>query len=256
MSHDDLIHQQFSLQAVPFSEARGMSDAEAIDLLIGAAAARAEHRSLDVACGPGLVALQFAKVVQQAVGLDTTQAMLDRAKVLQERQSASNVEWVLGQADELPFPDASFDIVTCRFAFHHMLNPAAALQEMIRVARPGGTVVICDGIASADKAKADAFNGFERMRDPSTVRFLTADELRALLSEAGMNTVSERSYGVAAELEGLLRTSFPRPEDVPTLRETIIASISDDRLGLATRADGDRILFSYPALILASRLET
>src|SRR5436190_3545578 len=253
MSHRDLIHQQFSLQAVPFSEARSMSDAEAIDLLIAASGAQAHHRSLDVACGPGMVALQFAKIVQRAVGLDTTQAMLDRAKVLQQRQLCSNVEWVLGEAANLPFPDASFDVVTCRFAFHHMLQPSAALHEMIRVARPGAMIVICDGVASSLTAKADAFNAFERMRDPSTVRFLTADELRSLLSQQGLTIVSERSYRVPAELEGLLRTSFPRPEDVPTLRGIMIASAHDDELGLATKADGDRVLFSYPALILSAR---
>ena len=253
MSHRDLIHQQFSLQAVPFSEARSMSDADAIDLLIGASGAQAHHRSLDVACGPGMVALGFARVVRSAVGLDTTEAMLDRAKLLQQRQSCSNVEWVLGEAANLPFAEASFDVVTCRFAFHHMLQPAAALQEMIRVARPGGMIVICDGVASSDSAKADAFNAFERMRDPSTVRFLTADELRSLLSQEGFIIVSERSYRVPAELEGLLRTSFPRPEDVPTLRDIMIASTHDDRLGLATKADGDRVLFSYPALILSAR---
>ena len=233
-----------------------MTDADAIDLLIEASGAQARHRSLDVACGPGMVALNFAKVVQHAVGLDTTPAMLNRAKVLQERQSCENIEWVLGEATDLPFPDASFDIITCRFAFHHMLYPEIALREMIRVAPPGGTIVICDGVASPEANKADAFNGFERMRDPSTVRFLTADELRSLLSDAGLKTVSERSYRVGAELEGLLRTSFPRPEDVPTLREMMIASVAEDSLGLATRADGERILFSYPALILAARLDT
>jgi ubiquinone/menaquinone biosynthesis C-methylase UbiE len=255
MSHQDRIHEQFSLQAVPFSEAPSMADADAIDLLIEASRAQSKHRSLDVACGPGMVALAFAKVVRWAVGLDTTQAMLDRAKVLQARQSCGNVEWVLGEAAKLPFPDASFDIVTCRFAFHHMLHPLGALQEMIRVARPGATIVICDAVASPDVRKAEAFNAFERMRDPSTVRFRTADELRTLLRSPGLTVVRERSYRVAAELEGLLRTSFPRPEDVPTLRAIMLASVHDDGLGLATKAKGERILFSYPALILAARLE-
>jgi len=255
MSHRDLIHQQFSLQAVPFSEAPSMSDADAIDLLIRASSAQAHHCSLDVACGPGMVALRFAKVVRWAVGLDTTQAMLDRAKALHQQQSCNNVEWVLAEAASLPFPDASFDIVTCRFAFHHMLHPLAALQEMIRVARPGGAIAVCDAVSSPETAKGNAFNAFERMRDPSTVRFLTMQELRGLFREAGVNVVCERSYRVPAELEGLLRTSFPRPENVATLRKIMIASADDDRLGLATKAHGERILFSYPALILSARRE-
>ncbi len=64
-----------------------------------------------------------------------------------------------------------FDIVTCRFAFHHFQEPEKALAEMVRVCRPGGRVVLCDGVASDDPAKAGAFNRMERHRDPSTVEF-------------------------------------------------------------------------------------
>ena len=252
MSHQDVIHDQFSRQAVPFSEARSMADADAIQLLIDAAQAAPGQRSLVVACGPGLVALAFAGVVREAVGLDTTQAMLDRARVLQVQRGIANVAWVSGEADKLPFPDGSFDAVTCRFAFHHMLDPAAVLSEMKRAAKPGGRIVVCDGVASDDPSKAQAFNDFERMRDPSTVRFLTAGELHSLFAQAGFQIETERTYRVPAELEALLKTSFPAAEDIPRLRETVVASLSDDRLGMATRRDGDRILLSYPALILSA----
>jgi ubiquinone/menaquinone biosynthesis C-methylase UbiE len=72
-----------------------------------------------------MVALAFAQVVDFAVGLDAVLAMLDRARVLQNRQSCRNIAWVLGEAVELPFPDANFDIATCRFAIHHMLDPSS-----------------------------------------------------------------------------------------------------------------------------------
>jgi ubiquinone/menaquinone biosynthesis C-methylase UbiE len=251
-SHQERIREQFTSQAVPFSKAASIADGQAIQLLIDLAQAGPGHRSLDVACGPGLVALAFAKVVARAVGVDATPAMLDRARTLQERQSRSNVEWVDGDAGSLPFPDASFDIVTCRFAFHHLLAPAEALAEMKRVTRPGGRIIVCDGIASDDPHKATAFNAFERLRDPSTVRFLTADELRGLFTDAGLVVAEERRYGVAAELEGLLRISFPRPEDLETLRTMMRASLADDGLGLPARAEGERIVFAYPALILAA----
>ena len=258
MSHQDVIHDQFSRQAVPFSEASSMADADAIQLLIDAAQAAPGQRSLDVACGPGLVALAFAGVVRQAVGLDTTQAMLDRARVLQVQRGIANVAWVSGEGDQLPFPDGSFDAVTCRFAFHHMLDPAAVLSEMKRAAKPGGRIVVCDGVASDDPSKAQAFNDFERMRDPSTVRFLTAGELHSLFAQAGLQIEAERTYRVPAELEALLKTSFPAPADLATLRDIAAASVADDRLGMTSRRDGDRILLSYPALILSathSRME-
>jgi ubiquinone/menaquinone biosynthesis C-methylase UbiE len=253
MTHQDVIQDQFSRQAVPFSEARSMADVDAIRLLIDAAHAGPGQRSLDVACGPGLVALAFAGVVRESVGLDTTPAMLDRARVLQSQRGVMNVEWVLGEAGQLPFPDASFDIVTCRFAFHHMLEPAATLAEMKRVVRLGGRLVVCDAVASDDPPKARAFNAFERMRDPSTVRFLTATELRTVFAGAGLRIEAERTYRVPSELEALLKTSFPAPEDIAKLRDTAAASVVDDRLGMASRRDGNRILLSYPALIASAR---
>jgi len=253
MDHRDRIHDQFTRQAVVFSEAPSMTDVEAIKLLIEATQAQPAHKSLDVACGPGLVVLGFAEVVSSAVGLDTTQAMLDRARELQRERNIANVAWVPGEADALPFGSDSFDIVTCRFAFHHMQQPRATLREMIRVARPGGRVVVCDGVASEDQAKADAFNAFECMRDPSTTRFLKATELRSLFSDAALSVEAERAYRVPTELEGLLKASFPAEGDADRLRAIARASLDNDGLGMNTRQRGDRILLDYPALILAAQ---
>ena len=137
MSHQDVIHDQFSRQAVPFSEARSMADADAIQLLIDAARAAPGQRSLDVACGPGLVALAFAGVVREAVGLDTTPAMLDRARVLQSQRGIANVVWVLGEAGRLPFPDASFDMchVPLRVSSHAGARRDLGRDEARRPAR-------------------------------------------------------------------------------------------------------------------------
>lgn len=253
MDHQETIHDQFTRQAVAFSNAPSMADADAIRLLIEAGRATGTHRSLDVACGPGLVALAFARVVRSAVGLDTTQAMLDRARELQRQRKITNTEWVLGEAYALPFPDGSFDVVTCRFAFHHLLQPSVALSEMLRVARPGGRLVLCDAVASEHSAKALSFNAFERMRDPSTVRFLTASELRGLFRDALLPIETERAYRVPTEMEALLGASFPAKEDIAKLRAAAQASLSDDGLGMNTRRRGDRIILDYTALILSAR---
>jgi ubiquinone/menaquinone biosynthesis C-methylase UbiE len=254
MRHQDTIRDQFSRQAIPFSEARSMADGDAIQLLVEAAKTNAADRSLDIACGPGMVALAFAPVVDFAVGLDAVQAMLDRARVLQNRQSCHNIAWVLGEAAELPFPDASFDLATCRFAIHHMLDPSITLREMTRILRPRGRIVVCDAVAADDPARATALNAFEKIRDPSTVRFLTLAELRNLLTDGGFQIESERKYRVPVEFEDLMLRSFPSQGDVPRLRDMIVSSAEGDTLGLATRIDDERVRFSYPAVILAAQM--
>ncbi len=250
MSHRDTVLDQFSRQAVPFSNAPAMSDAQAIERFVELSRAGPGLHSLDVACGPGLLVLAFARHVRLAAGVDVTPAMLDRARELQRSRGVQNVDWHLGDAERLPFDDASFDIVTCRFAFHHFERPGAVLREMARVTRPGGCVLVCDAVASPDPAKAAAFNEMERLRDPSTVRFLTLEELAALFPDAGLGDPECTGYSVPAELEGLMKVSFPAPGDAARVREMIAASAEGDTLGLGTRKQGDRVLFAYPAAVL------
>jgi hypothetical protein len=104
--------------------------------------------------------------------------------------------------------------------------------------------------------KAAALNAFEKLRDPSTVRFLILAELRSLLIDSGLQIEGERKYRVPVEFDDLMRRSFPSRGDVPRLRDTIVSSVEGDTLGLATRRDDKRFLFSYPAVVLAGQKPT
>src|SRR6266704_2447252 len=115
MDHRDLIVEQFTKQAIPFSTAPGIQDREALALLVEAARAGADDTVLDVACGPGLVVCAFAAVVRHATGIDLTPAMIERARALQEERGLGNVTWRLGDVLPLPYADGSFSIVTSRF---------------------------------------------------------------------------------------------------------------------------------------------
>src|SRR5690348_4774813 len=75
-SHTDVVVDQFTRQATPFANSAAMRDEEALRLLVAFSGATADDTVLDVACGPGLVVAAFAKVVQQASGIDLTPAMI------------------------------------------------------------------------------------------------------------------------------------------------------------------------------------
>lgn len=254
MSHNlTTIRDQFTRQAIPFSEARPIKDKIALQLLIDQLDPGASDHMLDVACGPGLVACAVAPMVARVVGLDATTAMLQRAESLQRQLQLTNTEWHEGDASALPFPDAMFDIVTCRFAFHHFPAPSVVLQEMTRVCKSGGRILVADSYASDDTEKAAAFNRMERLRDPSTERFLSLTELRGLFDAVGLPEPVELYYRLPAELEGLLKISFPDANNVEIIREIFAASLSDDILGLGARRVDDSILFSYPTAIMVVR---
>ena len=103
--------------------------------------------ALDVGCGPGHVATYLAR---NAPGLrvwafDLSTAMLQNTgKVAKRAGVASRVVPVRGDMRALPFPDGSFDLVVSQYAFHHLPDVGAALDEIGRVLKPGGTVLIRD----------------------------------------------------------------------------------------------------------------
>lgn len=104
---------------------------------------RTETRLLDVATGTGDLALALRDAgAADVVGLDFSALMLDAA-IRKEAAAASErrIAWVEGDAMALPFPDASFDAVTVAFGLRNMPSYPAALREMARVLRPGGTLV-------------------------------------------------------------------------------------------------------------------
>ena len=95
---------------------------------------------LDVACGTGILTRHAADRVGpagRAVGCDLNQAMLDVAARVRP-----DIEWRRGDAAALPFGDGSFDVVTCQSALFFLPDVTAALREMGRVTRPGGTVAV------------------------------------------------------------------------------------------------------------------
>ncbi len=251
-SHRDLILDQFSRQAVPFSTAPAIRNEHALRLLVEAAGTGPGDIVLDVACGPGLVACAFAAVARHVTGIDLTPAMIEQATTLAAESGCANVRFEVGDVLPLPFPDAAFSIVVSRFAFHHFQDPAAVLAEMRRVCRMGGRVVVADLMASPDPVKAAAFHRMEILRDPSHVRALTLDDLRALYRSAGLGVPAETYWRMDIDVDALMERSFPAPGTESVIRRMFEEAVADDALGLDTRRDGARLRFTYSNVILAA----
>jgi ubiquinone/menaquinone biosynthesis C-methylase UbiE len=250
--HQELILDQFTRQATVFSNAPAITDEDALRMIVVAARPDPGDCLLDVACGPGLVVCAFAPHVREATGIDVTPAMLDRARKLAAEKGLANVAWHHGDVYSLPYDDASFTIVTTRFSFHHFLDPAAVLQQMVRVCAPGGRIVVVDDYASEQPAKAAEFNRLEKLRDPSHVRALTLSELKGLFGTVGLPEPEATFYELRGDVPGLLARSFPNPGDDLEIIEMFKSSATDDRLGVPVRLEEDNIYYAYPVAILAA----
>src|SRR2546429_7912444 len=95
-AHRDLVVEQFTKQAVPFSTAPGVRDEEALRLLVDFTGAGPEDTVLDVACGPGLVVCALAAVVRHATRIDVTPAMIERARARAAGKGVGHVSWQIG----------------------------------------------------------------------------------------------------------------------------------------------------------------
>lgn len=251
-NHQDLILDQFTRQATPFSTANTITDANALRMIIEAAKPEPHHKLLDVACGGGIVVCAFAPHVKHATGIDMTPAMLDRARQHAADTGVANVTWDRGDVMSLPYADGAFDIVVTRFSMHHFPDPLGVLREMVRVCAPGGRVVVVDMYASEEPAKAVEWNRLEKLRDPSHVRCLTLPELQALFGQAGLPQPQASFYELRDEVRNLLRRSFPNPGDDVKIIEMFTASAEDDRLGVPVRREGERLEYAYRVAVLAA----
>jgi len=190
IKHNQAIVEQFSRQAIPFAELPGHS--QSMQLLIEMSGVSASDDVLDAACGPGLVACAFAPHARHVTGIDITPPMIEQAKARQKEKQLGNLSWQVGDILPLPFPDAHFSVVLTRYSFHHFINPAAVLAEMLRVCKPGGKVMVIDVVQSPEKA--EAYDQLEKLRDPSHIHALTFPEIAAIVEASGLSNIKTAQY--------------------------------------------------------------
>jgi ubiquinone/menaquinone biosynthesis C-methylase UbiE len=100
-------------------------------------------RVLDVGCGPGSITLDVAREAApgHVFGIDPVYVSIEQANELKAEQKVANVTFQVGQAQELDFPDDTFDVTYCVRTFRWIADPVRSVAELKRVTRPGGWVV-------------------------------------------------------------------------------------------------------------------
>jgi SAM-dependent methyltransferase len=147
-------------------------------------------RALDLGCGGGHVSYRAAPHVGEIVACDVTQSMLDAVAVSAVERGLTNITVQQAAAEKLPFADASFDVVLCRFTTHHWQNMEAGLREARRVLKPSCRAIFIDSIAAADAVLDTHLQAVELLRDVSHVRNYSAAEWVAGLARSGFATES------------------------------------------------------------------
>ncbi|MCC6142747.1 MAG: methyltransferase domain-containing protein [Candidatus Hydrogenedentes bacterium] len=212
--HDTPEHkarEYFTRNAAFYTTSPAHTDTAVLDQVVGLANPQSHDIALDLATGSGHTAFALAPRVRRVIASDLTPAMVAAARALSAQKSLGNVFFCIHNADTLPFPDACFDLVTCRRACHHFTRIELALREMHRVLRPGGRLVIDDRSVPDDDAVDRLMNQLDTLHDPSHVRQYRRGEWQAMLSRAGLTPGRAIEYQRDRPLESL--THGAAPED-------------------------------------------
>jgi ubiquinone/menaquinone biosynthesis C-methylase UbiE len=184
---------------------RSRCNARAQEEGLAVLALEARDRFLDVGCGSGAAVRAAAVRARRAVGVDLAPAMIERAQALAEGQAG--VEFLVGDAEALPFPAGSFEALLCSSSFHHYPDPARAVAELARVLAPGGRLALAE--PSADLLLVRVADRVLRRFDGSHVRLYWRGELVELVTAAGFSSVGCR----ALDTRGYVLISGRRPAD-------------------------------------------
>jgi ubiquinone/menaquinone biosynthesis C-methylase UbiE len=123
-------------------------------------------RFLDVGCATGAAVRAAAPTVDVALGIDSSAAMIQQARVL--AATLPRAAFVVADAQQLPFPPGTFSAILCSTALRHFTDPAAAQREMIRVLTPAGRIVVADFLERGDKRDRPWWRG---LQCPSPMRW-------------------------------------------------------------------------------------
>ena len=208
--HDAVVRRSFEKQTALFAGDDALFARRSSSALAWLEPLDPEMIVLDVACGAAHAAEQVAPHVRQVVGLDLTRALLDLGADRLRDAGITNVLLQEGSAAELPFLDASFDLVACRAALHHVPDPGVVVGEMARVCRPGGRVVAVDMVAPSAEVR-EAFDALHRRIDPSHAGVLLEGELAELLrSKVGPLTYGETTDPFTLPVDHILTDAADR----------------------------------------------
>jgi ubiquinone/menaquinone biosynthesis C-methylase UbiE len=232
-----LVREQFTRTAEVFGDyavAHRVADAELLARLVSAGP---NDRAVDLACGPGTLALRFARHVRWVCGLDLTPAILTRTRKNAIKDGLANLVCVLGDAQALPFGDGSLDIAVTSYSLHHISDPAKVLREMARIVKPGGRVGVLDIVVPQDPKIRELNHRIEYIRDHSHARSLARSDFDRIFGAAGLRIVATEVHGHPRTFENWMHVAGWKRTDQPYMeaRRLMESSMADDGAGFHPR---------------------
>ncbi len=194
--HEAVVGDQFGPRAQAYVESAvhaAGGDLDALETIVGAAK---PERALDLGAGGGHVAYLMARHAAKVTACDLSADMLSAVAATARSKGLSNIETVQAPAERLPFADAAFDFLGCRYSAHHWRDLAAGLGEARRVMRTGAPAIFMDAYSPGAPLLDTHLQAIELLRDVSHVRDYSLGEWAQALSQRGFAIRAVRTWRV------------------------------------------------------------
>jgi ubiquinone/menaquinone biosynthesis C-methylase UbiE len=252
--HKARVRAQFGATAESYVASATHAEGEDLDQLVRWAEGGPDRVALDVATGGGHTALALAPLYRRVVATDLTDAMLHAAQEFARSRGATNVEFRLADAEELPFPNRAFDLVSCRIAPHHFTDVARFVREVARVLRPGGIFLLEDSVAPNAPDDAAFLNRVEKLRDPTHVRTLTRIEWLGCITEAGLQVEEDQTHAKTHSFRSWVDRANVTSEARSQLESLFRGAPPSTRESLRVVVDGSTVVcYSDQKLLVKAR---
>ena len=227
-SAHDFVAAQYGPRAEAYLASATHSTGDDLQQIEALLRGQAEAQVLDLGCGGGHVSYRAAPHVTSVVACDLAHDMLAAVGRTAAARGLSNITVRQAAAEALPFPDAAFDFVLCRFSAHHWQDVEAGLREVRRVLRATGCAVLIDTVAPGDPLLDTHLQAMELLRDASHVRNYTVAQWLAALSRSRLVVTGLTCRRLALEFPAwIARTHTPaaHADAIRSLQDRAPASV-------------------------------
>jgi len=227
MEHNAVVDAQFGPQARAYLDSPVHAQGEDLQALAASAKALAPQSVLDVGCGAGHAAFAVAPHAGRVTASDLSLEMLRVVAKAAADRGIENLFTQQASARELPFEDASFDMVVTRYSAHHWDDFEAGLREIRRVIKPGGRFVAIDIVAPRNTVADTFLQSIELLRDPSHVRNYSVAQWLAALDRAGFTPTGQSMRRVRLEYSSWI-ARMRTPSEHATAIRALQAAVGEE----------------------------
>ncbi len=246
--------EQFERQSRNYGRSHILADTSDLEAALVGVLASPGSRGLDVATGGGHTAVFLASRGWDMTASDLSPSMLERAAELASEDGV-HLTTTEHSAESLPYPNASFQIVSCRVAAHHFSDQVAFVNEAARVLAPGGHFLLIDGSVPDGQPVAEEWiHGIEKLRDPSHGRFRSPESWSALVHAAGLEILKCATVPFKQpDLEWYFETAATPPENRLEILRRIDSAPEPARQAFGLTREKNKIVWWWPRLALLAK---